>query len=135
VTAQSLGGRSASRSRGAGTVLVATVIWLSLLLAAAAALLVGYAATAQRANAAADLVALSAAAAQVSGEGACRGAARVAQANGVRLTRCRLAGDILEFAVAIEVELPVPRALPGLPDRLRATATAGRSDAPDAGSG
>jgi secretion/DNA translocation related TadE-like protein len=126
--------RFGSASAGAGTVLVATVIWLSLLLAAGVALVAGYAAAAQKANAAADLVALSGAAAQESGEGACRGAARLAQANGVRLVSCRVAGDILEFAVAVQIEFPIPRALPGLPDHLLASATAGRSDS-ESGSG
>lgn len=127
-------GRRPSRSSGAGTVLVATVVWLSLLMAAAVALVVGYAAAAQKVNTAADLVALSGAAAQVSGSDGCREAARVARANGVRLAQCRVAGDILEFAVAVEVELMIPGALPGLPDRLRGSATAGRSsqDSPGA---
>lgn len=120
-------GHRSSGSSGAGTVLVATVVWLSLLLAAGVALVVGYAAAAQKVNAAADLVALSGAAAQASGADGCREAARAARANGVRLAGCRVAGDILEFAVAVEVELPIPGALPGLPDRLRASATAGRS--------
>jgi len=115
--------------------LLATVIWLGLLIAAAVALAAGYAAAAQKANAAADLVALSGAAAQVSGEGACRGAARAARANGVDLTQCQVSGDILEFAVSVEVTLPVPHALPGLPDGVRARASAGRSGADPSGMG
>ena len=123
--------RTGSASAGGGTVLVATVVGLSLTMAAALALLIGYAAGAQKANAAADLVALSGAAAQVSGEGACRGAARVAAANGVRLTECRVSGDILEFAVTVEVTLPIRQALPGLPGQLRASASAGRMNGDD----
>ncbi|PFG17754.1 secretion/DNA translocation related TadE-like protein [Propionicimonas paludicola] len=110
--------------------LVATVVCLSLLLGVGVALVVGYSAAAQKANAAADLVALSGASAQATGEGACRGAARAAQANAVRLSGCRVVGDLLEFAVAVEVEVSVPHALPGLPDHLVARATAGRT-APD----
>lgn len=121
-----------SASAGNGTVLVATVVGLSLLMAAALALLISCAAGAEKANAAADLVALSGAAAYVSGEGACRGADRAAAANGVQLTGCRASGDILEFVVTVEVTLPIPQALPGLPNQLRASASAGRAaaDAP-----
>lgn len=118
-------------SAGAGTVLVATTVWVSLVLAAGVAVVAGYAVAAQKANAAADLVAISGAAAQVTGEGACRGAARAAQANGVRLSACRFAGDLLEFAVDVEVEFALPRPLPGLPDHLSARSRAGRSGSAD----
>lgn len=113
--------------------LVATVIWLSLLLAGGVALMLGYLAAAQKANAAADLVALSAAAAQVSGEGACAGAARMAVANGVRLSACQIGGDPLEFAVVVEIAFPIRNALPGLPGELTAHATAGRSTSAEPG--
>lgn len=118
---------SKSSSAGAGTVLVATVVWLSLVLAAGVAVVAGYAAAAQKVNAAADLVALSGAAAQVSGAGACRSAAQVAEANGVRLTSCRVGGDMLDFAVVVEVALPIPQAIPGLPGQLTARSIAGRT--------
>lgn len=106
MTARGLGGSGAgARSwrlgdRGSGTVLV---LGLSLLigLSATAGVVRGLAVAARhRAEAAADLAALAGAAAALDGPArACDEAGRVAIANGGRLSRCAIAGEVVDVQV------------------------------------
>ncbi|WP_338320421.1 Rv3654c family TadE-like protein [Streptomyces lonarensis] len=84
----------------------------AVLVAVAAAVLavVGVADTRQRAALAADLAALAAADRALLGpETACESAARVAEANGARLTRCALAADgVADLSVAVSAAGNVP---------------------------
>jgi secretion/DNA translocation related TadE-like protein len=59
-----------------------------------------------RADAAADLVALSAAQALQAGEAdACRTARRIAAAHAVELNSCRIEGEIVSVAVELQLQL------------------------------
>lgn len=117
-------GRSA-RERGAGTVLVAAVALLLMVLAGVGVVLAGYLAAQHAAAGAADLSALSGAAAYVRGDDACSAARRVARDNGVALTACVVAGDSFGFVIKATVVKHL-RAPPGLPDTVTARAEAGR---------
>lgn len=118
--------RTASRDGGSATVLVLAAGGVLVLLGS----LLGVGGVAgldrQRAAAAADLAALAAAADPGGAEQACRRAARVAAANGARLTDCR-AFDT-DGSVRVEVEVPLRLgplgSLPG-PDAVRVAARAG----------
>ena len=72
----------------------------------------------ERVRGAADLVAVSAAAAQADGGDACVAASRIATANQVELRDCRTAGDLLDFVVTVTVAAPAG----SLPDRFGYTA-------------
>ena len=110
---------------GSGTLLVAGVSLVVLLLTAMVAIVAGYVVAAHAARGAADLVALSAAAEQSRGGRACAVAGRIAQANRVRLVECRVRGDSLDFVVSVTLARPVA-GLPLLPDQVLGTARAGR---------
>ncbi len=112
--------------RGSGTALVAGALLVAMVVAAAVLVVAGYLTAAHRARAAADLVALSGAAAQAHGEDPCRAAARAAAANRVRLSACRVRGDSLDHVVSVAVALGVPNPAPVLPGEVQATAHAGR---------
>jgi secretion/DNA translocation related TadE-like protein len=113
-----------STQRGAGTVLLAAVIAVMMVITAVG-VLIGVFATAQRQAAnAADLAALSGAAGYVRGEDPCAVARRVAADNGVELATCRLSGDSLDFVVVVTVERRLHSAV--LPPTVAASAQAGR---------
>lgn len=120
------GRRPRPGQRGSGTLLVAAVIVVLVALTGALGLVGRYLAAAHAARGAADLAALSAAAQRARGEAACPAADRIAAANGVRLTGCRVTGDSLDFVVSVTVRQPVPALLPALPEGVAATAHAGR---------
>lgn len=87
----------------AGIAVVMTAVLLGLQLGTAVA-------ARHRAEAAADLAALAAAGHSVHGaEAACRRADEIAAAMGGEITACELAG----WDVLVEVQVPVPVALPG----------------------
>lgn len=109
--------------RGSGTMLVAAAI---LVAGVVVAVVVGFGAAlaaSHRVRAAADLVAISAATEHAGGADACRAAARIAAANGVRLQACELRGDLVDFAVTVAVSLPTP--VDWLPAEFTAQAHAG----------
>jgi len=112
--------------RGSGTVLVTAVVLALALVASAVLVVATYVAVVHHARAAADLVALSGAAARSRGESACRAAGVAASRNGVRLTTCREQGDSLDFVVTVTVEQRVTVPSPVLPDTVGASAHAGR---------
>lgn len=114
--------------RGAGTVMVAAIMAV-VMLVAGAGVLAGMAALTHRdAAQAADLAALSAAAAFVRGDDPCGAARRIAAANGGELVRCRLSGDALDFVVTVEIQRRVQLVL-GLRPTVHAEAHAGRLEA------
>jgi secretion/DNA translocation related TadE-like protein len=78
-----------------------------------------------RAHGAADLAALSGAAAYAEGRSPCPAAARLARANDARLTRCDQVGDDVDYVVSVTVEVQVGLRVPGLPRALSGRAHAG----------
>ena len=90
--------------RGSGTLLAALVVAVTVGLTGAAVVFGVGAAEAQRVEGAADLAAIAGADAQLAGGDACAGARASAAANRVEVTACELAGDEVEFVVAVRVE-------------------------------
>lgn len=78
------------------------------------------------ARAAADLSALSAAQAQVTGSPACAAAERIARSNNGVLESCDVEGDAQAFVVRVRVSVPLRPALSGT-QRVSARAVAGPS--------
>ncbi|MBN9105999.1 MAG: hypothetical protein J0I14_13450 [Propionibacteriaceae bacterium] len=113
--------------RGSGTLLMAGVALIVMVLGGVGVVLAGYVAAQHAAAGAADLSALSAAAAYIRGEDACAAAGRVARANGVSLSGCAISGDSFGFVVKATVTRHL-RAPPGLVETVTATAEAGRLD-------
>lgn len=111
--------------RGAGTMMTAAVMAV-VVLVTGAGVLAGVVALAHRDVAeAADLAALSGAAAFAKGEDPCSVAGRIAATNGGELLRCHLSGDLVDFVVTVEVQRRVKLVL-GLAPTLHAEAHAGR---------
>ncbi len=94
-----------------------------------AILLAGYLVAVHRARGAADLAALSAAAAYQQGSDPCTQARRIAVANKARVVGCKLVGDPIDFVVSVSVVVQVGTRVPGLPRRVPARAHAGPVDA------
>jgi len=78
-----------------------------------------------RAHGAADLAALSGAAAYAQGRPPCPAAARLARANDARLVGCDRVGDEVDYVVSVTVEVEVGLRVPGLPRALSGRAHAG----------
>ena len=75
---------------------------------------------------AADLAALSGAAAYAAGRDACDQARRTALQNSARVVRCDRVGDEVDFVVTVRTVVEVRSRVPGLPRRVEAEANAGR---------
>jgi secretion/DNA translocation related TadE-like protein len=112
--------------QGSATVLMAAVMGVVVTLSAVAMVIAGYLAGHHRARAAADLSALSGAAAHLNGEDACDQARRIARQNGAKVTGCAQVGDDIDFVVTVRTAVPVRSTLPGLPPSVEAEAHAGR---------
>jgi secretion/DNA translocation related TadE-like protein len=110
--------------RGSATMLMVGVLAVVVLLSGAALLVAGYALSNHRARAAADLSALSAAAAFARAGDGCAQARRTAMANGARLTHCDRVGDDVDFVVTVGVAVSVRTRVPGLPTAIDAQAHA-----------
>lgn len=121
------GHRPPEVERGSGTAQMAAVSLVLLVVVGALAVVIGYLAALNEARGAADLVALSAAAERVRGADACRAARSTASANQVAVTGCRVVGDTLDFVVVVTVARSVRFGAPVLPQRVQATARAGRT--------
>jgi secretion/DNA translocation related TadE-like protein len=90
--------------RGSGTLWTMTFAMLLIVTGVVAATIVSVAGAGRRADTAADLSALSAAARPPAAMGsACRVARQVAEAHRARLTACSLAGDQVEVVVEVQV--------------------------------
>ena len=112
--------------RGSGTILMAGIMGMVVTLGAMAMLVAGYVVGYHRARAAADLAALSGAAAFTTGGDSCAEARRTARLNGARVTRCGRVGDDIDFVVTVRAVVDVRSLLPGLPKEVEAEAYAGR---------
>jgi secretion/DNA translocation related TadE-like protein len=104
---------------------MAAVLGLVLLLGGAALLVAGYEVAYHRVRAAADLAAVSAAAAFVQGGDACDQARRSAADNGARVVECEREGDQIDFVVSVRAEIEVHSRIRGLPARVQAQSHAG----------
>lgn len=101
--------REPLRHRGeSGSATVWAAAWvLALLLVGEVGLVLGFAEARQhQVDAAADLASVSAAARMQRGDDPCESAARVAAANGVLLTDCKVQGGDVVVAVRSPVDLP-----------------------------
>lgn len=118
-----VGGRRGQR--GSASVLMAGVMGVVVLLSAAATVVAGYAVAYHRVRAAADLAAVSAAAAFEQGGDACGQARRSAADNGARVVQCDQVGDQIAYVVSVQAEIRVGSRIRGLPTRVQAWAHAG----------
>lgn len=96
-----------------------------VLLSCTAMVVAGYAVATHRARAAADLAAVSGAAAFGQGLDACAQARRTAADNGARLVRCEQAGDQVDYVITVRVAIGVRVRLAGLPRQVESLAHAG----------
>ena len=110
---------------GSGSVLMTGVIGFVVALSSAALVIAGYAMGYHRARAAADLSALSGAAAYQDGREACAQATRSARQNGARLDHCDVVGDAIDFVVTVRVSVLARTRIPHLPQAVTAQAHAG----------
>jgi secretion/DNA translocation related TadE-like protein len=110
---------------GSGSILMVGVLCVVLMFGLAAVWVSGYLVAGHRARAAADLAALSGAAAFASGADSCGAARRNAESNTAVGVSCQQVGDQLDFVVTVEVEVPVQSRVAGLPRSVRAKASAG----------
>jgi len=95
--------RARRDERGTATVAVLSLIGVVLLVATAAAAILGAVVAHRQAQAAADLAALSGATVAEHGGDACAAAGDVARANRGDLAGCRLDGDDVLVTVTVEV--------------------------------
>lgn len=110
---------------GAGTVLTAGLAMVLLSVATAACILTTWVAQAVATQDAADLAALAGAAAMAEGLDACDVAAGTAEANDAMLTTCEVQGDQRAFVLEVRVRASLHPDVPGFPEEVVRTATAG----------
>jgi len=111
--------------RGSASVLMVGVMAVVVTLTSAALVIAGYATGYHRARAAADLSALSGAAAFEHGRDACAQARQTARQNGARVDRCGLVGNAIDFVVTVRVSVAARTRVPQLPKQVAAEAHAG----------
>lgn len=117
--------RVGADERGSGTLLVVGVMAVVGVVAVVALVAACYLVAGHRARGAADLAALSGAAAYAEGHAPCPAAARLATSNGARLTRCDQVGDDVDYVVSVTVVVGVGVRVPGLPAVLSGRAHSG----------
>jgi secretion/DNA translocation related TadE-like protein len=117
--------RPVRSERGSASVLMIGIIAVIVALSSAALVIAGYATGYHRARAAADLSALSGAAAFEQGRDGCAQARQTARQNGARLDRCELVGDVINFVVTVRVSVAAGTRIPQLPRTVAAEAHAG----------
>jgi secretion/DNA translocation related TadE-like protein len=118
----------ARRERGSATALIVGIMGVVVVLSSAALLIAGYAVGFHRARAAADLSALSGAAAFQQGREPCAQAALTARQNGARVDRCSQVGDAVDFVVTVRVSVVARTRIPNMPRTVGAEAHAGPVD-------
>jgi secretion/DNA translocation related TadE-like protein len=91
----------------------------------AAMIIAGYLTAVHRARSAADLAALSGAAAVSAGGDACDQARRTARSNTTVVVACDRVGDQIDFVVTVRVAAPVALSMPPLPRAVEALAHSG----------
>ncbi len=104
---------------------MAGIMGVVVALSGAALVIAGYAAGYHRARAAADLSALSGAAAFQQGRDPCAQAALTARHNGARVDGCNHVGDAVDFVVTVRVSVEARTRIPQLPRTVAAEAHAG----------
>jgi secretion/DNA translocation related TadE-like protein len=117
--------RTAGSELGSATVLMAGILGVVVALSSAALVIAGYAVGYHRARAAADLSALSGAAAFQQGRDPCAQAALTARFNGARVDRCSQVGDSVDFVVTVRVSVAARTRMPPMPRTVAAEAHAG----------
>lgn len=117
--------------RGVGTLLVAALLVLVVVLTGVGIWALGWVNSRHRVSAAADLSALAGAGAMASGQDACAVAAQAAFRSEVKLEECTVQGDASSFVVRVTVsgELRPVIGWADVPRRVWVTALAGTSDA------
>jgi secretion/DNA translocation related TadE-like protein len=110
---------------GSASVLMIGVMAVVMLISFAAMVVAGYLVSVHRARGAADLAALSGAAAYQQGQDACPAARQAARRNGGAVVDCSQVGDLVDFVVSVRVRMDVQTWIPGLPSSVVATAHAG----------
>ena len=101
------------------------VMAVVMLVSLAVMLVAGYLVSVHRARGAADLAALSGAAAYQQGQDACLVASQAARRNGGAVVDCSQVGDLVDFVVSVKVRMEVQTRIPGLPTSVAAAAHAG----------
>ena len=114
-----------SPERGSATALMIGIMGVVMALGSAALVIAGYAVGFHRARAAADLSALSAAAAFQQGREPCAQAALTAKQNGALVDRCGQVGDAVDFVVTVRVSVVARTRIPNMPRTVAAEAHAG----------
>lgn len=110
---------------GSATALMVGIMGVVVTLSSAALVIAGYAVGYHRARAAADLSALSGAAAFQQGRAPCAHAALTARQNGARVVRCNQVGDAVDFVVTVRVSVVAGTRIPHMPRTVAAEAHAG----------
>jgi secretion/DNA translocation related TadE-like protein len=110
---------------GSASVLMIGIVGVIVVLSSATLVIGAYAVGYHRARAAADLSALSGAAAYQQGREPCAEAAKTARQNGARMDRCDLVGDSIDFVVTVRVAVEARTRTPQLPRTVAAEAHAG----------
>jgi secretion/DNA translocation related TadE-like protein len=121
-TTSGIGRRS---ERGSASILMVGLMGVVMMLGTAAIVVAGYLAAHHRARGAADLAALSGAAAYQQGHDPCRQAQRTAHGNGAAVQQCAQVGDPIDFVVTVRVAVPIRLRIPGLPRTATSEADAG----------
>ena len=117
--------RTVVSERGSASVLMTGMMGVVVALSSTALVIAGYATGYHRARAAADLSALSGAAAFRQGYDACAQVRQTARQNGARVERCDLVGDAIAFVVTVRVSVAARTRIPQLPRTVAAEAHAG----------
>ena len=118
-------GRFVRSELGSASVLMTGIIGVVVALSSVALVIAAYAVGYHRARAAADLSALSGAAAYQEGREACAQATHTARRNGARLDHCDVVGDAIDFVVTVRVSVLARIRIPHLPHAVMAQAHAG----------
>lgn len=113
-------------SKGSVTPPVVAAIGVVLVLAVGIGIVSGYLLALHRSRQVADLAALSAAHEFAEGGEACQAAESIAKTGNARMTDCTVIGDAIEYAITVDVAVPINPAIPGLPTQTKARASAGQ---------
>jgi secretion/DNA translocation related TadE-like protein len=111
--------------RGNASMLIAGILGVVMAFSSGALVIAGYAVGYRRARAAADLSALSAAAAFQNGRDPCVQAVLTARQNKARVEGCSKVGDVVDFVVTVRVSVMAHNRFPPLPRTVAAEAHAG----------
>jgi secretion/DNA translocation related TadE-like protein len=117
--------RTLRSEHGSASILMTGIMGVVVALSSAALLMAGYAVAYHRARAAADLSALSGAAAFQQSRDACIEVRQTAPQNGARVEHCDVVGDAIDFVVTVRVSVATHARIAQLPRKVAAEAHAG----------